>query len=345
MFYYSYSKNVINVEKVDVLKWILEIMLSRGVTCDISQKDYEEISSGFVNAMSSEERYNTINIIGKESFFNIVDSINKSNHNIEPAIKLHTVEGKEGINTLARPWYGLKYDRLDEFWKENTISRMYPRHREMFSKILMSTFESEFAKQELDDMIKKYALFRDILIEDESPKKYQMSKNVAGFLVEDLIKRYVESKIKEGKWPSQCKDIDKYIFERDIASAIDESGTCELFRKLYIHTINTICRLLKQSGKQVIKISNNSYNMLAHANYLKILIPEELKFLHKYVHNPYEEKDKSFVITINQDNATYSGCACVDSDPYGEWSDTYEYYDGNVSNEFASIMEKRIGKI
>lgn len=327
----------------DILKWILRVMLKEGVTCSISKKDYEAICLNYVNDLRSD--FDTsINIIGDTDFLSIVDSVEWKRGN---KIEVCRVEGEDDTNSFIEPLYDLVDDNRDAFWREES-SRYFTLP---FKSIVMLHFQTEFAEQKLDDVIEKYTFFRH-LIEEENSKRYQMVKNVAGLIVDDLIHRYVESNIKDRKWPKQCKDIDKYIFTRDIGSAIDEYGIRELFIKLYIHSINVICKLLKESKSQVIELSNNTYFMLAHANYLKILMPQELQFLRKYVrignniYNSYYSREESFVIEINQDNAVLTGNICIDSYKYGYLSYTYKYYkNDNVSDEFSSIMEKRIGEM
>lgn len=85
--------------------------------------------------------------------------------------------------------------------------------------------------------------------------------------------------------------------------------------------------------------------MLAHANFLKFFIPEELSFLRQYVHHSYEERDSVITVTISQNEVTFQSSTCVFSDPYGDWSDDYNYKKGIIGMHPVEIMEKRIGII
>lgn len=176
-------------------------------------------------------------------------------------------------------------------------------------------------------------------------EKSDISKKVASFFINDLIERYVKSRISKGYWPSQCRDIDRYIFARDIGKYIDENGTVDTFKKAYLYAIDAVCMLLKEEKTEKLEISNNPYHMLAHANFLKLIMTEELSFLKQFSYNKYQVRDEAITVTISKNKVKFKSSACVFSDPYEQWSDDYEYKEGDIGTQFVEIMKKRIGII
>lgn len=318
------SKKVIKPESI--LAQCFSVLLKNGITNGITENMYNDFVDEFskkVNIYSS--RFGDEIIVEPDSFENIVQRMNKIHSSTEDGIRLETIIGDgDKKELIAFPNYNLARWKYDLF-----NMRLFESQEKIFKDTILSkstqyfpTFSMEIIK-EIPDVAKK----------------------AASFFVNDLIERYVKSRISKGYWPSQCRNVDEYIFKRNIGKCIDEAGTIETFKKAYVYAINVVCLLIADEKKDTIEISNNPYNMLAHANFLKFVMPEEFSFLKPYVYNEYEEHDVAITLTIFQNRVKFRSSACVYSDPYGEWSDEYKYEKGEIGNQPVEIMERRIGAI
>ena len=319
------KKEIINVKAESILAQYCRTLLTSGITIGITEKMYNDFVNELVNKVNTDTSEYTRGIrVEPDSFENIVQRMNKIHSERVVGVRLKSIIDDDGNKMfIALPTYELKEWRYDEF-----KTGLYGGQDKIFKEILQAKIASQ------------------ILPESKViSKKDDIAKKVASFFVNDLIARYVESRISKGYWPSQCRDIDKYIFDRDIGKSIDENGTADTFKKAYLHAVDEVCLLLADEEAETIEISNNPYHMLAHANFLKFIMPEELSFLKQYVHHKYEERDAAITVTISQNEVTFRSSACVFSDPYGEWSDDYKHEKGTIGTKSVEIMKKRIGII
>lgn len=319
------KKEIINVKAESILAQYFQTLLTSGITIGITEKMYNDFVNELVNKVNTDTSEYAREIrVEPDSFENIVQRMNKIHSERVVGVRLKSIIVDDGNKMfVALPTYELKEWRYDEF-----KTGLYGRQDKIFKEILQAKIASQ------------------ILPESKViSKKDDIAKKVASFFVNDLIARYVKSRISKGYWPSQCRDIDKYIFDRDIGKSIDENGTADTFKKAYLHAVDEVCLLLADEEAETIEISNNPYHMLAHANFLKFIMPEELSFLKQYVHHKYEERDAAITVTISQNEVTFRSSACVFSDSYGEWSDDYKHEKGTIETKSVEIMEKRIGII
>lgn len=172
----------------------------------------------------------------------------------------------------------------------------------------------------------------------------EAAQKIASFYIDELAKRYMKEMIILGYLQVENIDIDKYIFEQDLGKFFNLYGTKEAFIKAYLHSTRIISEVLDKrvSGEEV-RFSNNPMKTLAYANYLKMILPEELKFLMRYSHRTYALNDPEINIASRNGNASYERVTCVSFDETGEWSDAYEREYGNVLEDSVKIMKKRLG--
>lgn len=314
------SKEIINIRPESILAQYFHALLTSGITSGITEKMYNDFVDELVN--KSELAHEIM--IKPDSFENIVERMNKICSERVIGVQLESIIGEDGNKMfIALPTYKLRKWGYGQFRTD-----LYGCQQEIFEAILQNRIASQFPTES-----------------KVVSEKSDIAKKVASFFINDLIERYVKSRISEGYWPSQCRDIDKYIFARDIGNYIDESGTADTFKKAYLHAIDEVCLLLANKKTETIKISNNPYHMLAHANFLKFVMPEEFSFLKQYVHHEYEMYDTAMTVTISPNEVKFQSSSCVFSDPYGEWSDDYKYEEGTIGTQSVEIMEKRIGII
>ncbi len=200
------------------------------------------------------------------------------------------------------------------FLKNNYDGRKYNHALNKFDIINFLEQYVEKIVNEKKDGISKFK------IETTSKNIFEISKQISAYIVNDLMIRYVKENIKNNKWPSQCKDIDKYIFEKDLASTIDLEGTRAKFIELYNHSILSIAEMLSNDCN--LQLSNNKSECLAYSNYYKIIKP--FSFISNYVYNEYQLLNTKINIKIENEKINLLESTCVFSDPYDEWGDQYE---------------------
>lgn len=184
----------------------------------------------------------------------------------------------------------------------------------------------------------------DYQLEHASKKNLSHAKKVSAFYMNDLIERYIKYKISYGKWPNQCENIDEYIFKRNIAPLIDEKGTAETFKIAYLNAIKVVCQSLEtKKNNDSLLFSNNEQNLLAHANFLKFVLPEQLQFLKMFKYNPLQAYNSSMDIQVLKQSVLFDS-AYNRSSPY-QGLPYFVRNNGIIDENTVKIMEKRIGKI
>ena len=96
-----------------------------------------------------------------------------------------------------------------------------------------------------------------------------MGKYLAAEIIDIIWNAYVEENIKQGRWPKQCKNINKYLLEMDLAEIIALKSIKKELLDMYQTISKRIAILFTEDSK--LKISSSSGSYLAHSNY-KLLI-------------------------------------------------------------------------
>jgi hypothetical protein len=163
-------------------------------------------------------------------------------------------------------------------------------------------------------------------ITEEQLKK---SKQIAAYIVNDLVERYLDDQIECKCWPDQCRDISEFIFDKDLGSIINVKGTRSNFLGLYKNAVCVIANLCKTH--ETFEISNNEDNCLAYNNFLKIVGP--FPFIRDYIYSSYELRNKEIIIKVNSDYVHLEESQCMFSNPYGEWLDDIENKNQKLDNK------------
>ncbi len=171
-----------------------------------------------------------------------------------------------------------------------------------------------------------------------SGNELQLSKKIAAYIVFDLIQRYVKEMTERGSWPKQCKDINEFIFEKDLATVIALDGTRETFINLYKHAVGCIAE--KIVVEKDFQLSNNRQLCLAHANFARITDP--FPSFARYVYNESELHNNSILIKVKDGKAISSEEKCTYSDPYGEWSDDMVRGEKNLTAYDCPMLEEKV---
>lgn len=317
------------VNQDEILLRYFEVLLKNGITTGITETMYFDLVKEVIEKINSSISTLTDTVgIEEFSFSNIVKKANQIN-SIESdgekvGIKLQAINNEK---ILALPTYDLVKRK-----RQRNVINAFGRYDG--DKVLDKILETKATQIKMST----YKLG------ESSLENLDIAKKVSAFYVNDLIKRYVDDRIKNGYWPSQCKDIDEFVFKRNIAKCINEKGTSLTFKKTYLQAMKVVCEILDLNQKRI-EISNNPDNMLSYAHFLNFVLPSELQFLRYYSYNQYKIRNARMDITIENGNVNYKTCSCISSDPYGGWSDEYRREEGTLGNEEVLVMEKRIGKI
>ena len=118
---------------------------------------------------------------------------------------------------------------------------------------LIGEYLSDQPKRKIDETIE---------IDDAA---LMIGKYLTAEIVKDIWSSHISKQIEYHKWPEQCKDIDKYLFELDLAEII---GLKSMKKELldFYEVISRRIAILYQQDKNL-KISNFSGGYLARANY------------------------------------------------------------------------------
>lgn len=171
-----------------------------------------------------------------------------------------------------------------------------------------------------------------------SKEVLNLSKQIAAYIVYDLMGRYISNQIEKNNWPSQCRHIEEYVIEKDLATIIRLDMTRKTVIDLYNHSVRVIADMIYHDEE--LQLSNSKGNPLAYSNFFKIIAP--FLFLHCHIYNQYKMYNKSITIKLEKTEASSSEIQCVGSDPYGEWSDDYESKNKILSSEQYISFEKSI---
>lgn len=318
------SKEVIRIKNEKVLLEYLYKMLSLGYTDGITAAQFFK----FLNTL--EERVNSDDsIFAKkveleyESFETVVEKamkvLEKSCKKPKQPLLYKEVDG----SGIIIPTYDLGKIDSSEYKLFN-----YPR-------------QIKIEKDLLEEIIPKITLSDYDFIRFEN---LEGAKKVAAFYIGEIAYRYVSSKLKEDINVVKTMNIDKYLFGKP--EDMLEPGINELFVKAYIHAIKIVSQLKDDEAKrETIILSNNPDKPLAHANFLKMVLPEEIRMLSNFSHKPYALNDPAIDVKTYREYAKYESSTCISSDETGQWSDVYERENGEITEGHVKIMEKRIGNI
>lgn len=176
----------------------------------------------------------------------------------------------------------------------------------------MSKTKSEKIRSIIGEWLKDYPK-RKINENVETENIYLiMGKYLSAEIIDIIWKDYIEDKVKKGQWPEQCKDIDKYLLQMDLAEIIGLKSIKKELLELYEVISKRIAILFQEDSKLKISSYDNAY--MSYANY-KLLI-SGYEDLFKISFGPYK---RSFLIDMEKlsftESHTVDGVYDWDEDP------------------------------
>ena len=92
-----------------------------------------------------------------------------------------------------------------------------------------------------------------------------MAKGASALILSSVWNNYINEEIELGAWPRQCRDINKYLFDIDLASIIDVKSINDELLALYQDFSERIASLYHDDKN--LKIGSYSNNYLKRSNY------------------------------------------------------------------------------
>lgn len=120
-----------------------------------------------------------------------------------------------------------------------------------------------------------------------------IGKHIAALVITDIWKSHIEKLIKNYTWPSQCRDINKYLFEVDLGEIIGTESIKNDLIELY-GILSRRVAILYQEDKNL-KIESKPGMYLAYANY-ELLIKDCENLMNK----AFNEYGKSLEIDLSK---------------------------------------------
>jgi len=138
---------------------------------------------------------------------------------------------------------------------DRSIINTYFMDKRKVEKIrdIIGKWLSDYYKREIDESIEIND--NDLLI----------GKYIAAEIISNIWDSYINEQIKYNTWPSQCKDINKYLFKIDLAKIIGVKSIKNKLVELYDVLSKRIAILYHQDKNLKITSYTNSY--LSRANY------------------------------------------------------------------------------
>lgn len=148
------------------------------------------------------------------------------------------------------------YDRsiINTYFMDNGMGQYDDFKGQTFKiRSIIGEWLENFPKRKIDESTK---------IEEQN---LLVGKYIAAEIIANIWNSYIDEQIQNHIWPRQCKDINKYLFETDLAEIINVKSIKKDLINLYSVLSKRIAILYKQDKK--LKISSYTSGYLAHANY------------------------------------------------------------------------------
>ena len=136
--------------------------------------------------------------------------------------------------------------------------------------------------------------------------------SAAATIIDEIWQKSIKKYIDHNQWPIQCTDINKYLFETDLASIIGLESKKEQLCNLFDVLSKRIAILYHQDKNLQINSTDNPY--LAYSNY-KLLIEGQEDLINK-VYGKYQKQMKlDFTKQVYEETHEADGVYDYDEDP------------------------------
>lgn len=219
-----------------------------------------------------------------------------------------------------------------------------------FDKSIINTYFMDNGMGKYDDFKGTVSKIRSIIGEylsnkpkrsfDESIKIDEKDLRIGKYLSAEIITQiwlsHIDKQIKSGKWPKQCRDINKYLFEYDLADIIGVSSIKNELIELYKVMSKRIAILYHQDKN--LKVSSLARSYLEEANY-KLLIQGYEKLIGT-AFGPYK-KSMGFDLEF----LTFRELHEIDGVYFEDDEPDYKLTKNTIGNDKAKELVKNIEKL
>ena len=152
------------------------------------------------------------------------------------------------------------FDRsvINTYFMDNGLGKYDDFEGQTFKiRNIIGEWLADYPKRKIDETIE---------IEEQN---LLVGKYIAVEIITNIWNSHIDEQIKNHTWPKQCKDMNKYLFEMDLAEIIGTKSIKKDLIELYSVLSKRIAILYQQDKN--LKISSFSKGYLAHSNY-KLLV-------------------------------------------------------------------------
>lgn len=152
------------------------------------------------------------------------------------------------------------FDRsvINTYFMDNGLGKYDDFEGQTFKiRNIIGEWLADYPKRKIDETIE---------IEEQN---LLVGKYIAVEIITNIWDSHIDEQIKNHTWPKQCKDMNKYLLEMDLAEIIGTKSIKKDLIELYSVLSKRIAILYQQDKK--LKISSFSKGYLAHSNY-KLLV-------------------------------------------------------------------------
>lgn len=180
---------------------------------------------------------------------------NTSEKEIVPHMEM--VYNEENNDYLIKANYELSdFDRslINTYFMDNGMGKYDYFHGQTFKiRSIIGEYLSTYPKRKIDENVE---------IDDND---LIVGKYIAASVIANVWDSYINEQIENHKWPRQCKDINEYLFEIDLAKIVGVKSIKNQLIELYKVISKRIAILYHQDRN--LRISTRSNVYLARANY------------------------------------------------------------------------------
>lgn len=141
------------------------------------------------------------------------------------------------------------------------------------SSVINTNFMDEKAVIKIRNIIGQYLAMQSKRKIDETVEIKEEDLMIGKYLSAEVITQiwssYIDKQIERERWPMQCRDINKYLFNMDLAKIIEVESIKDELVELYNALAKRVAILCNQDKN--LKVISHCSNSLAYSNYMLLI--------------------------------------------------------------------------
>lgn len=229
-----------------------------------------KVKNGYEPKFSSSEFINFLYFFEIENRMKVEDSLYKNEELFQRFFERKAESDWSTVNGITqkkeiKPHMEIEYSEKDNDYIISANNKLSD-----FDKSIINTyFISEKQVSKIRNIINEYLSDQPKRKIDETTEIEEKDLMIGKYLSAEIITQiwlsHISKQIEYQMWPKQCTDINKYLFDVDLAEIIGIKSIKEELIKLYNVLSRRIAILYKQDKHMKVSSFSNSY--LARANY------------------------------------------------------------------------------